>query len=210
MMLGSLRCVSRTFATAVASAACVFAAGALPACAGPGEYVWFNAMSPETRAATTEYVIKSGDTLMVRVLTHDELSGRVVVRPDGKIALPLIGEVAVMGKPPATVRTDLEAKFKDYIVSPSVSVALEDTRPIVVRVIGEVAHPGSFSVTSRADLAEALALSGGLTDYATRDRIFVVREQPRTRIRFTYEAVSRNVGGAAAFLLQAGDLVVVE
>lgn len=184
-------------------------AGTSAACAGPGKYVWFNALPLE--ALSTEYLISVGDMLSIRVLNHDEMATRVRVRADGRIALPIIGEVEARGIRPSALRSELEARLKDYIVAPSVTLNIEEMQPAHFVVLGEVGHAGVFPLEPTTRLADALALSGGLTEYASRDRIFVVRMTPmRLRIRFTYEAVLRDDGHAAAFRLHPDDVVVVE
>jgi polysaccharide export outer membrane protein len=184
-------------------------AGASAACTGPGTYVWFNAVPPE--ALSSEYLINVGDIVSIRVLNHDEMTTRVRVRADGRLALPIIGEVEARGRRPSALRSELEARLKDYIVAPSVTLNIDETQPAHFVVIGEVSHTGMFPLEPTTRLADALALSGGITEYASRDRIFVVRMSPmRLRIRFTYEAVLRDDGHAAAFRLHPDDVVVVE
>jgi polysaccharide export outer membrane protein len=188
-----------------------FAAAAPVACVGPGNYVWYNELSPEALAVANEYVIDAGDVVNVRVLGHDDMNTRVRVRADGRIALPIMGEIEARGKRPAALRSDIEGRLKDYLVMPSVTLNIEETRPATIAVLGEVAHPGVFPVEPNARVADAIALGGGVTEYASRDRIFVVRTSPqRARIRFTYEAVTRDESRAAAFRLHPGDVVVVE
>jgi polysaccharide export outer membrane protein len=88
---------------------------------------------------------------------------------------------------------------------------VEETRPLTVPVLGEVAHPGQYALERGAGVLEALAAGGGLTEFAHRDRIFVLRRHPvQVRIRSTFEALSRGQGRAAAFRLESGDVVVVE
>ncbi len=181
------------------------------ACAGPGSYVWYNQQSPEALAAANEYVIDVGDVLSVRVLGHEDMTTRVRVRADGRIALPIIGEVDARGTSPTALRSEIETRLKEYLVRPSVTLNIEETTPVTIPVLGEVAHPGVFPVQANARLAEAIALGGGITEYASRDRIFVVRRSPKpARIRFTYEAVTRGDPSDAAFRLRPGDVVVVE
>jgi polysaccharide export outer membrane protein len=161
--------------------------------------------------APHELVIHEGDMLSVRVLGHDEMTVKERVRSDGRIAIPLIGEVEVQGKRPAMVRSEIEARLKAFIVSPSVMFNVDEVQPLTVVLLGEVGRPGTYVLDPSAGLAQALAAGGGLTEFAQRDRIFVVRQRPTpARIRFTYEAVSRNESRAAAFPLHAGDVVVVE
>jgi len=187
------------------------AVGSSLSCAGPGSYVWFNELPPNLAARNGDYVIAQGDILSVRVLGHEDMSGRVRVRADGRIAVAIIGEVDARGKLPSALRAELEARLKDYIVSPSVMLNVEETAPITITILGEVLRPGFYPIEARSGLAQAIALGGGLTEFAARDRIFVLRKDPAlARIRFTYEAVSRNDPRAAAFALQQGDVVVVE
>jgi polysaccharide export outer membrane protein len=189
--------------------ACVAYVAVPSGCVGAGSYVWFTALPPE--AATGEYLVNVGDMVNIRVLAHDEMTTRVRVRADGRIALPIVGEVEARGKRPSALRSEIEARFKDYIVAPSVTLNIDETGPAHIAVLGEVVHAGVFPLEPNARLADALALSGGVTEYASRDRIFVVRVTPQPlRIRFTYEAVTRDEGQAAAFRLHADDVVVVE
>ena len=182
---------------------------ALSGCTGPGAYVWFNAVPPE--ALSSDYLINAGDMLSVRVLNHDEMTTRVRVRADGRLALPIIGEVEARGRRPGALRAELEARLKDYIVAPSVTLNIDETQPAHFVVLGEVPRGGVFPLEPTTRVADALALAGGVTDFASRDRIFVLRTTPvRLRIRFTYEAVLRDDMHAAAFRLHPDDVVVVE
>jgi polysaccharide biosynthesis/export protein len=185
--------------------------GAAPGCAGPGEYVWFSQLPQETAAASNEYIIGVGDVVSIRVLGHEEMTLRQRVRTDGRIALLLIGDVEAKGKRPSALKGELEARLKDYIVSPSVVVNVDETQPFTVLLLGEIGHPGAVPLDPDRRLAHAIAMGGGLTDFASRSSIYVVRDEPkRVRIRFTYESIYRNIGGAGDFLLHRGDVVEVE
>ncbi len=176
-----------------------------------GDYVWFQQLPRETTLASNEYLIGVGDLVSIRVLGHEEMTLKQRVRSDGRLALLLIGDVEASGKRPSALRAELEGRLKDYIVSPSVAVNIDEAQPTTILVLGEVAKPGAYPLDEDPRLAHALAAGGGLTDYASRNGIFVVRAQPRPmRIRFTYEDVSRNVGGAGDFPLHRGDQVEVE
>lgn len=178
-------------------------------CASQGKYVWVDAVPPDPPTAR-EYVIQNGDLLEIRVLTQDAMTTKARVRSDGRIAMPLLGDVEVRGKRPSALRAELEARLKDYLVAPSVTVSVEEARPVTVSVLGEVGHPGVVTVDWNGTVAEALAAAGGLTDYASRDGIYVVRANPPMRVRFTYRAITRGEGRAPTFALHAGDVVVVE
>jgi polysaccharide biosynthesis/export protein len=206
-MLNLVRRPLRALACVTIAVLCVAPA----ACSGPGTFVWYSQVPPDQLAGSRELVIHSGDTISISVLGHADMSVKEKVRSDGRVAVPLIGEVDANGKRPSALRADLEGKLKDYIVSPSVMLNIDDSPPMVVPLLGEVAHPGVLTLDSSTGLAQALAAAGGLTEYANRDRIFVVRQQPRPmRIRFTWESVSRDQDHAAIFPLRPGDVVVVE
>jgi polysaccharide biosynthesis/export protein len=181
------------------------------ACAGPGSYVWYSQLSPEALAEANEYLVSVGDMLNIRVLGHEDMSTHVRVRSDGRVAVPIIGEIAAAGKRPSALRSEIEGRLKDYLVMPSVTLNIDESLPLRITILGEVTRPGVFPVEPNTSLAQALALGGGVTEYATRDRIFLVRTTPQpTRIRFTWEAVTRDLGRAAAFPVRAGDVIVVE
>ena len=185
--------------------------GGLAACWAPGQYVWFDRLPQDKLLAGNEYLIEVGDIVNIRVLGHEEMTVRQRVRSDGRLALLLIGEVIAAGKRPGALRAELEGRLKDFIVSPSVVVNIDESQPATVLVLGEVARPGGYPLEHDLRLAHALALGGGLTEYASRDSIFVVRDRPAPmRIRFTYEAVTRNLGRAGEFQLHTGDVVEVE
>jgi polysaccharide export outer membrane protein len=205
-----------------------FASG-LAACGPQRPYVWVHELPPDAAniGVPGDYVVRVGDVINVRVLDHDTVSTKVRVRTDGRIAMPMLGDIDVAGRRPSTLRGELEGRLKDYIVAPSVTVNIEEQQPVQVTVLGEVTRPGIITLTPGANIAQALATAGGLTEYADRDDIYIIRGPqdvavtpgrpgqpavaPRsTRIRFTYEALSRGEPRATAFALHPGDLVVVE
>ncbi len=187
----------------------------LPACGSAGEYVWVDKLPAAQLSGTdaADYVIKPGDLLNIRVYNQEPMSTRARVRPDGKIFIPLVGDVSVLGRRPAELAKDLEGRMKSFIVAPSVAVTAEETQPVRVAVVGEVARPGSVDLEAGDGVLRALAISGGLTEFADEECIFVLREAPNQspqRIRFTYENLTRGVGKGTAFSLRTGDVVVVE
>ena len=147
----------------------------------------------------------------MRVFNQEAMSTHARVRTDGRLALPILGDIVVRGKTPSSIKAELESRLKDYVNQASVTVIVDEPHAISVSVLGEVTHQGVFPVDRHTSLAQVLALAGGLTDYAARDRIFVIRTSPQPmRIRFTYESVSRGEPHTAAFALHQGDLVVAE
>lgn len=184
---------------------------ALCSCASVGPYVWVDDYAEPAEANPGEYQIAPGDLLSIRVYGHDPLSGRERVRQDGKISLPLVGDVVAAGLAPSALGDQIKARFKEFLATPAVSVAVEEMKALSVAVLGEVARPGHYTMERGAGVLEALAAAGGLTDFSHRDRIFVVRKLPNpARIRLTFEAVSRGIGRAGTLRLQQADSVVIE
>ena len=149
------------------------------------------------------------------MLGHEEMLTRAKVRPDGRIALPIIGEIDARGRSPSALRAEIEGRLKQYLVMPGgatqVTLNVEEAAPATIAVVGEVTRPGVFPLEPNVRLAQALALVGGITEFASRDHIFLVRTIPRPeRIRFTYDSVIRNEGLAGAFRLHPGDVIEVE
>ena len=190
----------------------VVAAG--PGCKTSGEYVWVDDVPQTPQVADREYVIQAGDTISVRVWGQDNLSSRSRVRPDGKISLPYVPEVQAAGVTPTVLSKKIQASLKDLLVNPVVTVTLDEQRPLQVSVLGEVARPGAFVLDQNPGVLQAIAMAGGMTPFANKDAIMVIRQRPEggspQRIRFSYEALTQIKGRAAAFRLQGGDVVVVE
>jgi len=159
----------------------------------------------------TEYVISVGDTVGIRAYEQEAFSTSVKVRRDGRIALPLIGEITAAGKHPNEFAREIEVRLKEFIVSPRVTVNVEQWQPVTVTAIGEIAHIGAVTLEPPARLIEAIAQAGGPNDFADRSRIFVLRQFPKfQRIRFTYDSIVHNEEGAAGFPLRTGDVIVIE
>jgi polysaccharide biosynthesis/export protein len=178
-------------------------------CGGAGPYVWARDLKPE-EVGTADYVIVKGDLLSVKVFNQDPMSTHAKVRSDGKISMPFLGDVTVVGKSPAIVAREMEAGLKSFINSPNVTVIVDEFQPTTVTVIGEVGKPGTVSIERNAGVLQALAGAGGLTEFAGRDDIYVLREAPAPRrIRFTYDSLVE-FPPAQTFRLRPGDIVVVE
>jgi len=182
------------------------------ACSGGGRFIWYTALPrSEWGAPPSEYVIGVGDVLTIKVYEQDGLSGTLKVRPDGRVAVTLIGEVVAAGKHPAAFARELETQLKRFILSPRVTVNVEQAQPVSITVIGEVKSGGTIALEAPPLLLQALAKAGGLTEFADDERIFVVRQTPVfRRIRFTYKDIANNENGAAGFMLRTGDVLVVE
>jgi len=176
-----------------------------------GPFVWANDYQEPPLPAQSGYVIQPGDVLQIRVFNQPDMSARAKVREDGKVSVPFLNDVVAAGSTPTALAQQLQVRLKEFINAPVVTISLEEPAPFSVAVMGEVTHPGVYPVPSTAGVMQALAAAGGFTTYASRDKIFVVREVPtRARIRFTYEDLGQAQGKAATFRLRPGDTVLVE
>lgn len=199
----------------VATATLIAVAG-LAACGG-GHYMRVEEI-PESAVLDREYRIAAGDVIAVRVWNQEAMSvERARVREDGKIALPFLQDVEVAGQTPNDLANRLQVKLKAYVVTPVVTVTLVERRPNRVSVLGEVARPGQYDLEPAAGVLAALAAAGGLTPFAHKDRIFVLRASywadgnpEPARIRFEYSALTSGRRPAATFRLLPGDVVTVE
>jgi polysaccharide biosynthesis/export protein len=180
-------------------------------CAGTGSYIPVDEYREPAEAKPLGYVIQPGDVVQIRVFNQPDMSARARVRDDGKISVPFLNDVVVAGLTPNALAQQLQVRLKEFINAPVVTVSLEETRPFSVSVIGEVVKAGVYAIPPNSGVLQALAAAGGFSQYASRDRIFVVRDAPQVvRIRFTYEQLAHAEGKAGAFKLRPGDTVVVE
>jgi polysaccharide export outer membrane protein len=189
--------------------------GFLPGCASSGAAIEVEQLkeAPDPLPATSEYTVGIGDLLSIQVWDQEKMSAKVRVRSDGRISYPFLNDVNAAGKTPVKLAGDLEEGLKSVILNPKVTVVVEDSKPqtLNISVLGSVGKPGVQVLEPGAGVAQALAAAGGLTTFAHKDRIFVVRAgPPPARIHFTYEALTRTTGRALQFRLHSGDVVVVD
>ncbi|MCA9584962.1 MAG: polysaccharide biosynthesis/export family protein [Myxococcales bacterium] len=179
-------------------------------CASTGPFVWVDALPPQAANGSADLVIADGDQVVVKVFKQEDLGATERVRADGKIALPVIGEVVARGKKPAQLAAELADRLKAVVVAPSVTVSIVQGNELKVAVVGEVRQGGVFQLEPGSNVLHALAAAGGLNDYADNEKIFVVRRSLPQRVRFRFQdlrsAEPKNVG----FLLQPNDVIVVE
>ncbi|MCL2625934.1 MAG: polysaccharide export protein [Cystobacterineae bacterium] len=182
------------------------------ACPVKGSYILVDRYE-DSSMSDGEYVIRPGDIIAIRIFQHDNMSAQGRVRADGRLSIPLLNEVTVAGYTPMALAQQLQVRLKEYINTPSVTVSLEEVHQLSISVLGEVNQAGIYTLASGSGVLQALAAAGGMTNFAKRN-IFVLREekpgQPRIRILFGWEALSRAEGEAARFKLRPGDVVLVE
>ena len=161
-------------------------------------------------AATAEYQIGPEDVLDISVWKNAELSRRVPVRPDGKISLPLVNDIQAAGLTPSELRQQLTTRLAEFVPTPEVAVIVSEVQSLRVSVVGAVKTPGRFMLKSPATVLECIALAQGLTEFAARERIVVLRQNgsTTTRIPFNYRKVADG-SEQENFFVKPGDIIVV-
>lgn len=165
-----------------------------------------------SNVAASEYRIGPGDVLRIDVWREPDASmASAVVRFDGKLSLPLVGQVDVVGLTPSELQTVLVTKYGTIIRDPRVTVMVTTPNNLKVYVIGEVRREGSLRLEAPTTVLQALAESGGLTDYAKRGKIYVLRivNKKQVRLPFDFNAVLKGGKPEQNVILQPGDTVVV-
>jgi polysaccharide export outer membrane protein len=153
-----------------------------------------------------KYRIGAEDVLQVAVWKNDAMSRTVPVRPDGMISLPLINEVKAAGLTPTELREVLLGKLAEYMPTPEVAVIVTEVRSYKVSVMGEVRKPAQYELKSWTTVLDALAMAGGFTDGAARNRIVILRRGGQ-RIPFNYNKIVS--GDEQSIYLHPGDVVLV-
>jgi polysaccharide export outer membrane protein len=179
----------------------------LVACADNRPYVWGSKLPPE---AAESRPLAVGDKVQIVVFGQDAMSGEYEIRPSGEIVVPMIGSFAAAGRTSADMSRALAERLAS--VYPNARVTVVPTlRRNNVNVLGEVASPGAFEMKDGDGLLAVLARAGGLTEFADRDKIFVLRRSVNPpRIRFRYADLTGADPQSLAFKLRDGDVIVVE
>jgi polysaccharide export outer membrane protein len=158
------------------------------------------------------YVIGANDVLAINVWKEPDISRSVPVRSDGKISLPLVGELQAGGQTPRQLEQEITKRLQSYISEPEVTVIVTDSKSQKVNILGMVARPGTYLLTSSTTVLDAVAMAGGFKDFAKQKSIYVLREAPdgtQKRIPFNYKDVIKGKNPEQNIRLQAGDTVVV-
>jgi polysaccharide export outer membrane protein len=161
-------------------------------------------------AATDTYVIGASDEITVNVWKEPTLSGSLLVRPDGMISLPLLGDVQASGLTPLQLADQIETKLKKYVQNPNVSVVVGQVHSKVVYLLGEVGKKGPIEMTPGMTLLEAIGSAGGLTDFANAKKIYILRDEAgkHEKIPVQYKAALKG-DSTLNLVLKPGDTIVV-
>lgn len=168
--------------------------------------------APTTKRVDDDYTIGPSDVLAISVWKDTELTRTVPVRPDGKISLPLIGELEVSGLTALKVQHLISQKLNDYISNPQVTVIVQEVRSRTYTIVGKVGKPGSYDLGKPTTVLEAIAIAGGLLDFAKGNKIYIMRrwaDGSTIKIPFNYKKVIKGEGPDSNVDLRNGDTIVV-
>lgn len=158
------------------------------------------------------FVLGADDVVAVNVWKEPEISRSVPVRSDGKISLPLVGEVQASGQTPRQLEVEIAKRLQNYISEPDVTVIVTDMKSQKFNILGQVAKPGSYRLTSPLTVLDAIALAGGFRDFAKQKSIYVLRQNPdgtQTRLPFNYKDVVKGKNPEQNIQLAVHDTIVV-
>ena len=168
------------------------------------------------RPLPKDFLLGPEDVVEVTVWRNQDLSRTVVVRPDGVISLPLIGDVQASGLTASGVSEKISKRLSEYKENPSVSVSVKEINSYFVFVVGEFVHPGKYQLKSYTTVLQAVSLAGGFTQYASKNRMAVMRsirhgaaDERHIRIPVRYDDLVMGKGEVGNFRLLSGDTIVV-
>lgn len=159
-----------------------------------------------------DYVIGPEDVLSINVWKDPEVSGSVPVRPDGRITLPLLGDLVASGQTPSQLATEIRGKLKNYMLDPEVQVIVTQVKSHSFNVVGKITKPGAYDLAKPTTVLDAVALAGGFQDFAKVNKIYVLRKMPdgsQKMLPFNYKQVIKGRQLDQNIELQSGDTVVV-
>ncbi len=166
----------------------------------------------EPAKVADDYIIGAGDALSISVWKEPELSRVLPVRPDGKISLPLIGDITASGLTPTDLQQSIRQQLTKYVANPEVTVIVQTVTSRKFNVMGQVTKPGMFDLTKPTTVLDAIAMVGGLRDFAKEKKIYILRMKPdgtTVRLPFNYKEVIKGKKLEDNVLIQPGDTIVV-
>ena len=165
----------------------------------------------KSTAAPLDYRLQPGDIVTISVWKEKDLETDALVRPDGGLSFPLVGDVQAAGRTVEDVRAILAQRLKSYIPDAVVTVAVKQIGGNHIYVVGRVNKPGDYPFSTPVDVMQALSLAGGTTPFAVLNDIVILRRQNGQErvLRFRYEDVIRGRSLSQNVVLESGDTVVV-
>ena len=174
-------------------------------------------MVEEAGNTKNEFLLGPEDVLDIVVWKNDDLSQKaVVVRPDGMISMPLIGEMMAGGLTANQLASQIALRLKEFKERPAVTVSVKEVNSYYVYVLGEVGKPGKYQLKSHATVLQAVAVANGFTAYAAKNKMKVLRQMQgedgktrEIRIPARYDDLVSGSGEIGDFVLKTGDVIVV-
>jgi len=158
----------------------------------------------------SEYQMGPEDVIQVFVWKEVDLTTTAVIRPDGKISLPLVGDIVASKKTSNQLQKEISEKLQAYVSMPVVNVIVKEINSPKVSVFGEVRKPDVYKIKQRTTVLDAIAVAGGLTEFARKNKVDVIRDTPKGAQRFTLNLDSMLKGEDPIFYLQPGDTIHVQ
>lgn len=168
--------------------------------------------SGATKAHDAAYMIGNADVLAITVWKEPDVSRSVPVRPDGRISLPLVGEIQAAGRTPLELEQDIATRLQTYIEKPEVTVIVQEINSEKFNILGRVVKPGSYPLLGGVTVLEAIATAGGFQDFAKQKDVYILRVKPgggQTKIPFNYKDVIKGKHPEQNIKLQSRDTIVV-
>jgi polysaccharide export outer membrane protein len=169
-----------------------------------------------TSVPPTEFLIGPEDVLVITVWRNQELSKEVIVRPDGKISMPLLGDVPAAGLTAQALSKQLADGLVEFMSTPTVSVQVKEINSYHIFAVGEVARPGKIVLKSFTSVLQGISYAGGFTVFASRNNVHVLRnvkngqgETKQVMIPVPYQDIVQGKNLEANIILKAGDVIVV-
>jgi len=157
---------------------------------------------------TKTYVIGAEDVIFVKVWRDNDVSGQFLVRPDGRISVPLIGDVTATDHTPEQLEKDIADRLSKFIKDPQVNVGIISVGSKKYFILGEVNRPGAFPLVVPTNVLEALVNAGGFRDFANQTKILILRGDKV--FTFNYRQVTRGKNPEQNILLETGDKIIVK
>jgi len=162
---------------------------------------------------TPDYIIGPEDILEITVWKNADLSKQVQVRPDGRISLPLLGDISAVAKTPVQLTEEISAGLRAYMENPTISLLVKEVNSYQIYVLGEVNKPGKYPLKSKTTLLQGITVAGGFTAMAARNKIVVFRfskdGEGLTKLKASYDDIVVRDGSVQNMELKPGDQIVV-
>lgn len=158
------------------------------------------------------FIIGNDDVLAISVWNEPNMTKSVPVRSDGKISLPLVGEIQAAGRTPMQLELDITEKLKNFITAPQVNVIVQQVNSRKFNVLGEVGRPGSYALTTSTTVMDAIALAGGFRDFAKKSNVYVLRKSrdgSESKLKFNYKDFIKGKNPDQNVKLEPNDTIIV-